>query len=232
MRSATSDSLRSPLPVRMPRSRLIAALCGSLAAACVSSPSGMDAKVARGSGLASKKVTLAVSASVATTSAAATPEELAAKAPSMLLATLVQTHTDERVPLDDQSPTQERFSALLADRVTGERHAFDPKLLELLRALAKKHPAARIELVSGYRSAKLNEMMRKKGRHVASHSQHSLGHAIDFRIVPGGETRGVDPRVMEKEIRDLGWEGGVGVYTLSSDWFVHADVGKSRRWNG
>jgi uncharacterized protein YcbK (DUF882 family) len=149
-----------------------------------------------------------------------------------LLATLVQTHTDERVPLDDASPTQERFEALLSDRVTGQKAEMDDKLLGLLRALAKKHPLARIELVSGYRSAKLNEMLRKKGHHVASHSQHSLGHACDFRIVPPGEDKGIDPRVLEKEIRDLGWEGGIGVYTLSSDWFVHADVGKNRRWDG
>ena len=213
----------------MIRYRLAAALCASLAAACVSSPSGVDAKVPRGNGLASKKATPGATVTSAEVPAPqATPPEAA----PLLLATLVQTHTDERVPLDDQSPTQQRFSALLADRVTGERHAFDPKLLDLLRALAKRHPAARIELVSGYRSAKLNEMMRKKGHHVASHSQHSLGHAVDFRIVPGGGTKGLDPRAMEKEIRDLGWEGGVGVYTLSSDWFVHADVGKNRRWNG
>ncbi len=208
----------------MQRYRLATVLCASLAAACVSAPSGVDARVARSDGLASKKA-----ASATVTSAEVPAPQTAA---SMLLATLVQTHTDERVPLDDRSPTQERFSALLADRVTGERHAFDPRLLDLLRALARRHPAARIELVSGYRSAKLNEMMRKKGHHVASHSQHSLGHAVDFRIVLGGETKGLDPRVMEKEIRDLGWEGGVGVYTLSSDWFVHADVGKNRRWNG
>jgi uncharacterized protein YcbK (DUF882 family) len=149
-----------------------------------------------------------------------------------LLGTLVQTHTDERVPLDERLPTQDRFAALLADRVTGERHDFDPRLLELLRSLAKRHPGARFELVSGYRSPKLNEMMRKKGRHVASHSQHSLGHAVDFRIVETPDTRGLDPRVLEREIRDLGWDGGVGVYTLKSDWFVHADVGKLRRWGG
>ena len=214
------------------RYRLAAALCASLAAACVSSPSGVDARVPRGNALAAKKAT-PVSASMAVTSAEV-PAPLAAvpEAAPLLLATLVQTHTDERVPLDDRSPTQERFSLLLADRITGERHAFDPKLLDLLRALARRHRAARIELVSGYRSAKLNEMMRKKGHHVASHSQHSLGHAVDFRIVPGGDTRGLDPRVMEKEIRDLGWEGGVGVYTLASDWFVHADVGRNRRWGG
>ena len=194
----------------------------SAPAVLVASPSGIDARVERGMGLASKKAA----------APPALPDAAPSEAPPPLLATLVQTHTDERVLLDDAGPSQERFSALLADRVTGERHAFDPRLLGLLRSLARSHPGARIELVSGYRSAKLNETMRKKGHHVASHSQHSLGHACDFRIVPGGESRGLDPRVLEKEIRDLGWEGGVGVYPLTSDWFVHADVGKNRRWNG
>jgi uncharacterized protein YcbK (DUF882 family) len=200
--------------------RATAAIFAAVAAALVASPSGVDARVERGAGLASKK---AVAAATNEADASATPP---------LLATLVQTHTDERVPLDDVTPSSDRFSALLADRVTGERHAFDPRLLDLLRALARKYPAARIELVSGYRSAKLNETMRKKGHHVASHSQHSLGHACDFRIVPAGADLGVDPRVLEKDIRDLGWDGGVGVYTLKSDWFVHADVGKQRRWDG
>ncbi|MDB4934760.1 MAG: putative exported protein [Labilithrix sp.] len=192
--------------------RATAAIFAAVAAALVASPSGVDARVERGAGLASKKAERA--------------------APPPLLATLVQTHTDERVPLDEATPTGDRFSALLADRVTGERHAFDPRLLDLLRALARKYPAARIELVSGYRSAKLNETMRKKGHHVASHSQHSLGHACDFRIVPAGADKGVDPRILERDIRDLGWDGGVGVYPLSGDWFVHADVGKHRHWDG
>lgn len=203
--------------VRVP-SRVLGAVFAAVTAALVASPSGVDARVERGSGLASKK-----GPEAARTEAHA-PEAHA------LLATLVQTHTDERVPLDDVTPSDDRFSALLADRVTGERHAFDPRLLDLLRALARKYPAARIELVSGYRSAKLNEAMRKKGRHVASHSQHSLGHAVDFRIVPAGADKGLDPRVLEKEIRALGWEGGVGVYPLTADWFVHADVGRNRRW--
>lgn len=147
-----------------------------------------------------------------------------------LLGTLVQTHTGERVPLDAHEPTQARFDALLSDRVTGEAHPLDPALLGLLRQLAEKHEGARIELVSGYRSWKLNEMLRKKGHHVASHSQHSLGHACDFRIVPPGEERALAPRVVEKEIRDLGWKGGVGVYPTPDDWFVHADVGPERAW--
>jgi uncharacterized protein YcbK (DUF882 family) len=197
--------------------RLAAGIAAALGAALVASPSGVDATVSRSNRLASKK---------------GAPAVVAEEEPPVLLGTLVQTHTDERVPLDDRSPTAERFAALLADRVTGERHEFDPRLVELLRSIARRHPGARFELVSGYRSPKLNEMMRKKGHHVASHSQHSLGHACDFRIVPPGEERGIDPRALEKEIRALDWGGGVGVYTLSSDWFVHADVGRNRRWDG
>lgn len=200
--------------------RIAAAIASAACAAVVATPSGVDATVSRGSGLAVKKADSSMAS-----------ERDAAP----LLATLVQTHTDERVLLDETSPTAERFSSLLADRVTGEAHEFDPKLLGLLRALAKKHGEngpIRIELVSGYRSAKLNEMMRKKGHHVASHSQHSLGHAVDFRIVLPGEEKAMDPRVVEREIRELGWEGGVGTYPSKSDWFVHADVGANRRWGG
>ena len=147
-----------------------------------------------------------------------------------LLATLEQVHTGEHVVLDPVSPTQDRFDDLVADRITGDRHPLDEHLLLLLRALAAEHPGSRIELVSGYRSPKLNEMLRKKGHHVASHSQHSLGHACDFRIVPEGQELAIDPRVVEGEIRALGWQGGVGVYPTRDDWFVHADVGRNRRW--
>jgi uncharacterized protein YcbK (DUF882 family) len=160
-----------------------------------------------------------------------TPSESPDDAPCAL-GTLVETHTDEHLLLSCSAPAQERFADLLRDRTVGESHAFDPRLLELLRTLLSRHDGARIELVSGYRSAKRNEMMRKKGRHVASHSQHSLGHAVDFRIVPKDADKGIHPRDLEREIRELGWKGGMGVYTLPTDWFVHADVGAQRRWGG
>jgi len=209
--------------------RVAAGLAAALGAALVTSAVGVDATVSRSSGLASKKAPHAV---VASAGDAGPTDDVAPAEPPMLLGTLVQTHTDERVLLDDASPSADRFSRLLADRVTGERKELDPRLLELLRSLGRRHPGARFELVSGYRSPKLNEMMRKKGHHVASHSQHSLGHAVDFRVVVEPETRGIDPREIEREIRDLGWQGGVGVYTLKTDWFVHADVGRLRRWSG
>lgn len=144
--------------------------------------------------------------------------------------TLAHAHTGEHLALDATEPSDARFTELLADRVTDSSHEIDPRLLALLRALAKNHPGARFEIVSGYRSEKLNEARRKKGRHVAQHSQHTLGQAVDFRLVPRGSRKGIDPRELEREIRALGWDGGVGTYTLESDWFVHADVGKNRRW--
>lgn len=191
-----------------------------LGAVLVASPIALDAGVAHSNqAFAQKKRADAASVSGA--------------ADFPLLATLVQTHTDERVPLDALNPDGDRFSALLTDRVTGERHDLDPRLLDLLRSLSAKHVGARIELVSGYRSPKLNEMLRKKGHHVASHSQHSLGHAVDFRLIePDGDPKGMVPAEVEKEIRALGWVGGVGTYPLQSDWFVHADVGPNRRWLG
>jgi uncharacterized protein YcbK (DUF882 family) len=149
-----------------------------------------------------------------------------------LLATLVDTHSPARLPLDDEEPTMARFEALLADPVLGGTHAIDPALLGLVRDLARRHPLARIEIVSGYRSERLNEALRKKGHHVATHSQHSLGHALDLRVVPAGDDTPIDPRVLAREIRDLGWHGGVGIYEGEHDRFVHADVGPEREWNG
>lgn len=148
-----------------------------------------------------------------------------------LLATIAQTHTGEHVMLDDASPSEERFAALLADRTTGQTHAMDPRLLDMLRRIARLHPGARIEIVSGYRSEKLNETLRKKGHHVATHSQHTLGHAVDFRVVT--DAGAMNPRELERELRtDLSWDGGVGTYLSETDRFTHADVGPNRRWDG
>jgi uncharacterized protein YcbK (DUF882 family) len=201
------------------RAKIASIAIASLSAMLVTSAGTRESAPRRSDGLAQKK-----------------GDAIASTEKPPLLATLVQTHSDERVPLDSSSPTDARFDALLADRATASTCHFDPRLLGLLRTLAARHikngEAPRIELVSGYRSAKLNEMMRKKGHHVASHSQHSLGHAVDFRIIEAGADRAIDPRDLEQEIRALGWTGGVGTYLTSDDWFVHADVGPNRHWRG
>jgi len=140
--------------------------------------------------------------------------------------TLINLHTGEAVPLSDAEPTIDRFSDLLADRGRRQRIDMAPELLDLLRSLARAHPGARIDVVSGFRSEKRNEMMRKKGRHVASHSQHSLGHAVDFRA------EGLSVGQMVRELEKLKWDGGIGRYDGRHDRFVHVDVGPRRRWRG
>ncbi|MGD0677724.1 MAG: DUF882 domain-containing protein [Polyangiaceae bacterium] len=194
--------------------RFTACMAASVSAVTLISPRAFpESRVAHGAGLASKK-------GLARDEASELP----------LLATVEQVHTGEHVALDAASPTLPRFEALLADRMTGSSHAMAPELLDLLRRLAERHPGSRIEIVSGYRSPKLNEMLRKKGHHVSSHSQHSLGHACDFRLVLPGEEIALAPGIVEREIRALGWAGGVGVYPTKDDWFVHADVGPLRSW--
>jgi uncharacterized protein YcbK (DUF882 family) len=66
---------------------------------------------------------------------------------------------------------------------------------------------------------------------VANQSQHSDGHAVDFRIFPEGAKDPLDPFDVEIWLRkDLHWDGGIGVYPGKTDRFTHADVGKERRW--
>jgi uncharacterized protein YcbK (DUF882 family) len=149
---------------------------------------------------------------------------LAKEGPVETWATLFNVHTGEAIPLSSSEPGFERFCDTLADRVTASRAAVDARLLELLRQIALKNPGARIELVSGYRSPKFNEMLRKKGHRVASHSQHSLGHAVDFRVI------GLTPGELRSQLVRIGWGGGIGQYDGSGDLFVHADVGPKRAW--
>ena len=139
-------------------------------------------------------------------------------------ATLVNVHTREAIVLDS-APSErerERVEWFLRDRTNWERHAISGLSLETLRASVLAFGARRVEVISGYRSDKLNEGLRKKGRHVAARSQHVLGNAIDFRLV------GVPTAQL------LGWvtrfhRGGIGFYPRSG--FVHVDAGRPRRWN-
>ena len=191
----------------------LVAFVSALASLPVTSPTAADPPPLRGLGMALRKDIR---------------EDIApplAPDPSVeTLATLINLHSSEAVPLSTTEPSHDRFCTLLADRVTGSVANLDPRLLDLLRRLAKDVPGARIELISGYRSPKLNEMLRKKERNVASRSQHSEGNAVDFRIV------GLTPKEMKERIKALGWEGGIGQYDKPSDYFVHADVGPKREW--
>jgi uncharacterized protein YcbK (DUF882 family) len=112
---------------------------------------------------------------------------------------------------------------VLRDHRNDEQHDIDNKLLDLLVAMrAGLQTGEPIEVISGYRSAASNEMMREEGhRGVAPHSYHMLGQAIDIRV-PGRSLRSIHNTVLVLA------EGGVAMYPRSN--FVHVDVGPVRHW--
>lgn len=111
---------------------------------------------------------------------------------------------------------------VLRDFRTGDQHAIDPDLLDLLARLrARLDTAKPFQVISGYRSPKTNAMLREVSTGVAQHSMHTLGQAIDIRI----EGRRL------RNVRDAAWSlqrGGVGFYPASD--FVHVDTGRIRFW--
>lgn len=113
---------------------------------------------------------------------------------------------------------------VLRDFRTGEVHAIEPKLLDLLTVLSSKLDTREtVQVISGYRSPMTNAKLHAASSGVATKSLHMQGQAIDIRIA------GVDlPRLRDAAL-DLK-VGGVGFYPTSN--FVHVDVGRVRRWQG
>jgi uncharacterized protein YcbK (DUF882 family) len=83
-------------------------------------------------------------------------------------------------------------------------------------------PDAVVDIVSAYRTAKTNALLRGKSKNVAKRSLHMDGRAIDIRI------RGVSASAVADLAQDLAM-GGVGYYDSSQ--FTHLDTGRPRRWN-
>nr|WP_249158749.1 DUF882 domain-containing protein [Bradyrhizobium jicamae] len=105
------------------------------------------------------------------------------------------------------------------DETVMDRHLFDI-LWEVYRDVDGKQP---IQIISSYRSPATNAMLRRRSSGVARHSQHMLGHAMDFFI----------PGVPLEQIRAAGLRlqrGGVGFYPTSGSPFVHLDTGSIRHW--
>jgi len=76
-------------------------------------------------------------------------------------------------------------------------------------------------LLSGYRTAKTNAMLRRRSRRVAKHSLHIQGKASDVRL----KSRNVS-QIARAALACSA--GGVGRYTRSN--FVHMDCGAVRTW--
>ena len=117
-----------------------------------------------------------------------------------------------------------RIDKALRDVRTGEVHAIDPKLLDLVHRLGRDVDARTgIQVVSGYRSPITNAMLHKKSSGVAEKSLHMKGEAMDL-LVPGRPLKQVHDAALKLGL------GGVGFYPKSN--FVHVDTGRVRRWTG
>lgn len=100
----------------------------------------------------------------------------------------------------------------------------DPELFDIMweihRELGSKKP---VHLISGYRSPKTNEKLRKTKGGQAKKSRHMTGQAADIHF----------PDVPVKELRNsalIRERGGVGYYPTSAIPFVHVDTGNVRHW--
>jgi len=83
---------------------------------------------------------------------------------------------------------------------------------------------APVHIISGYRSAATNSMLKKIGRNVARQSQHIRGKAIDL-FFPDVPTERIRNSALVRQI------GGVGFYpTSGARGFVHIDSGSVRHW--
>lgn len=126
-------------------------------------------------------------------------------------------------PKSTETPPRVCVDEFLRCHFANQPTEMDPRLLQALLKAARHFKSQRIDIVSGFRSPKFNLILRKKGHEVARQSQHTLGHAVDFRL------RGVATTALHKWARSLRM-GGVGFYPNSA--FVHIDVGPVRYWTG
>jgi uncharacterized protein YcbK (DUF882 family) len=101
-------------------------------------------------------------------------------------------------------------------------HRIDPRTVDILSATHNLLDCTEpFKVVSGYRSAKTNALLRRRSKGVASNSYHIKGMAVDIAM----KTRSV------RQISRAGLSlnaGGVGKYSRSS--FVHLDSGPVRDW--
>lgn len=78
-----------------------------------------------------------------------------------------------------------------------------------------------VQITSGYRTRKTNDLLRRQGARAARNSLHIKAKAIDFAL----------PGISPSELGTLAREtltGGVGTYAS----FVHIDSGPERSWTG
>ena len=118
----------------------------------------------------------------------------------------------------------EQINQMMRDWRRDEAREMDPNLIDLVWELhAELKSQKPIHLISGYRSLKTNNKMRRRGGGQARKSQHIQGKAADIHF----------PDVSVKQLRNsalIREIGGVGYYPTSGIPFVHVDTARVRHW--
>jgi uncharacterized protein YcbK (DUF882 family) len=157
-----------------------------------------------------------------------TPGWAAALGPGQRRLSFVNLHTDETLTAlywangSYQRNAVQDINHLLRDFRTGDVHAIDLRLLDLLYTLQHRvRSQSPFQVISGYRSPATNARLAALSDGVAHNSYHMKGMAIDIALVdralPALHQAALSLRA-----------GGVGFYPKPG--FVHVDVGPVRTW--
>jgi len=112
----------------------------------------------------------------------------------------------------------------MRDWRTGEAIQMDLRTIDIMSAaLNLMDTTEPYLLLSGYRSAQTNNMLRSSNRGVARNSLHVQGQAADLRLTSRSTTQMANAAIACRA-------GGVGRYGRSN--FVHMDCGPIRTWRG
>ncbi|MBF9047315.1 DUF882 domain-containing protein [Rhodobacterales bacterium LSUCC0031] len=121
-------------------------------------------------------------------------------------------------------PALDEIAHFMRDWRNGRVHRIDPRAIDIMTAAHNLLDTAEpYTLLSGYRSAETNAMLRRQSAGVARNSLHMRGEAADLRM----SSRTVTQIFNAARACNA---GGVGRYSRSN--FVHMDCGDIRTWGG
>lgn len=119
---------------------------------------------------------------------------------------------------------------VLRDHRRNESTAMDHNIINLLNQIQSEANLIKpqfskepIQIISGFRSEKTNQILRQTTKGVAKKSFHMQGRAVDIRI-EGWRTEDLYSLCKSMQC------GGVGLYEKSG--FIHLDTGWVRSWKG
>ncbi len=117
-----------------------------------------------------------------------------------------------------------QINHIMRDWRRNEPTKMDPELIDTIWNIYQELGSTKpIHLVSGYRSKRTNEKLRRRGGGQARKSQHILGKAADIHL-PDIPVKKLRNSALVREV------GGVGYYPKSGLPFVHVDTGNVRHW--